>query len=315
MLRHAKAAASSALLALSAGCEASPSEAVSYDKIELRLPQIEQVPANGPLSEGYNARLRSLLNDLEKKAVGEIRAEGLEPVVERGQAGDRGQKILLYVASPERAVAYILPFFGLVQSDVISGCRFEFDTDDLRVLPRAGSYHTLAALWPGENCEPPNPDMTAISEFREQLAHEGYLVFSDTKIDHEQRAAVIEHPESRDGEFDIEAALDLFAGANDPMTQSVALPMFYWRSGFAETVSGRRLYYLDSEPQLQPGRRFCIVEGVSWDEFRDWKRRDKSHPLKSFCDTELRRQSDANSARLSESYRDAPPPRIDPMRD
>ena len=315
MLRHAKAAASFAILALSAGCEASPSEAVSYDEIEFRLPQIEQVPANRPVSESYNARLRLLLNDLEKKAVGEIRAQGLEPVVERGQAGDRGQKILLYVASPERAVGYILPFFGLVQSDIISGCRFEFDTDDLKFLPRAGSYYTLASLWPGENCEPPNPDMTAISEFREQLAHDGYRAFTDTEIDHGQRAAVIEQPESRDGDFDIEAALDLYAGANDPIIQSVALPMFGWRSGRADTVSGRRLYYLDSEPQLQPGRRICIVEGVSWDEIREWNRREKSHPLKSFCDTELRRQSDAHSARLRESYRDSPPPRIDPMRD
>ncbi len=315
MLRHAKAAASIAFSVLLAGCEASPSEEVSYGKIEFRLPQIEQIPANGPIPESYDARLQLLLDDLEKKAVGEFGDQGLKPVVEREQAGDRGQKILLYIASPERAVAYILPFFGLVQSDVTAGCRFEFDTDDLRVLPRAGSYHTLVALWPGENCEPPNPDMTAISEFREQLAHDGYRVFSDTKIDREQRAAVIEHPESRDGEFDIEAALDLYAGANDPITQSVALPMFYWRSGFAETVSGRRLYYLDSEPQLQPGRRYCIVEGVSWDEFRDWKRRDKSHPLKSFCDTELRRQSNVHAARLREGYRASPPPRIDPIRE
>jgi hypothetical protein len=209
MLRHAKAAASITFLALSAGCEASPSEAVSYDKIEFRLPQVEQSPANGPLSESYDGRLRLLLDDLEEEAVGEFRDQGLVPVVERGQAGDRGRKILLYVASPERAVGYVLPFFGLVQSDVISGCRFEFDTDDLKALPRAGSYYTLASLWPGENCEPPNPDMTAISEFREQLAHDGYRVFTDTEIDHGQRAAVIEHPESRDGQFDIEAALDI----------------------------------------------------------------------------------------------------------
>lgn len=315
MLRHTKAAASIAFLVLSAGCEASPSEAVSYDKIELRLPQIEQVPANGPFPDSYDARLRLLLDDLEMKAVGEFGGQGLKPVVEREQVGDRGQKILLYIASSERAVAYILPFFGLVQSDVISGCRFEFDIEDMKVLPRAGSYHTLAALWPGENCEPPNPDMTAISEFREQLAHDGYRVFTDTEMGNGQRAAVIEHPESRDGEFDIEAALDRYAGANDPIIQSVALPMFRWRSGTADTVSGRRLYYLDSEPQLQPGRRYCIVEGVSWDEFRDWKRRDKSHPLKSFCDTELRRQSDVHAARLRESYRDSLPPRTGPMRD
>ncbi|RXZ65197.1 hypothetical protein [Pelagerythrobacter rhizovicinus] len=165
-------------------------------------------------------------------------------------------------------------------------------------------------LWttlPGANCENPAPDLSAIADLKASFAEEGYAVFAESGRIDGARAVVIEHSDPGAGTFDVEAAIDHFRATENDVIATFAMPVFRWRSGVVELEGGERLFYFDDEVIEPFPRRTCIVEGIGWDEFRNWERRDTEHPLRTFCTAQLRQQRDVQSKRDRERWKDLPP--------
>ena len=101
------------------------------------------------------------------------------------------------------------------------------------------------------------------------------------------------------GPIDRGATLQVAAGADDPVSRAIALPLRDWRGGYAETRKGRRLFYLAPTGSESELRANCIVEGIVWSEFVSWTQAGVGGPLKRFCDEGMA----AEQAAATERYR------------